>query len=116
MWFGAVFQCSVASGGLIMSSLLADIRSCGHFVVMCKMAQATMVCVCVLFQVHKAKLRSIAKNGARKVSRHRTKQCRKYQVKEGEGAWDICNHHGVSFDHLRKINTGKCEHGCCLTD
>ncbi|CAD7702937.1 unnamed protein product [Ostreobium quekettii] len=55
-------------------------------------------------QVHKAKLRHAKRNS---VKQHRgVERSQSYIVKNGEQAWDICNHHGITFDHLMKSNRG----------
>eukprot|EP00798_Chlamydomonas_sp_ICE-L_P027625 gene27625-7262_t len=54
-------------------------------------------------QVHKAKLRTFSKQQIKAAGRTKQKlQSADHFVEEGEGAWDVCNLHGISMKELQK--------------
>lgn len=58
-------------------------------------------------QVHKAKLRSFDRRELREAGRYSSKCLAEHVVADGESAWEVCNHMGISMHELRKLNKGE---------
>eukprot|EP00798_Chlamydomonas_sp_ICE-L_P027624 gene27624-7261_t len=58
-------------------------------------------------QVHKAQLKRFPKSELKLVAKKRGHlQHTEHEVQEGDGAWDVCNMHGISMAELQKWNKG----------
>jgi len=58
-------------------------------------------------QVHKAQLRRFSREEVRNTGKvYRKQQLQQHVMRQGEGAWEVCNLHAVSLEELQKLNKG----------